>query len=124
MMFLVVASSRMSCPTSQPGTACEIQQLLGSDEEQVPVELGAPGTQAAALGFLRECCFQSLPGCHKSCSQTGILIVLASLLTFGNQILLLKSFLEAEWKTGAGFGGAFLVMVCKIYGFDLKGALA
>lgn len=35
-------------------------------------------------------------------------MVLASLLTFGNQILVLKSFLEAEWKTGRGFGGVFL----------------
>lgn len=51
-------------------------------------------------------------------------MVLASLLTFGNQILVLRSFLEAEWKTGRGFGGFFLVMVCKIYALVLKGPLA
>lgn len=54
MMVLVMVSSRTSYPTSQPGTACEIQQLLGSDEEKLSVELGAPCPQAAALGFFRE----------------------------------------------------------------------
>lgn len=75
----------------------------------MPVELGAPGPWATALGFLGEC--QGLPGCHKNWSQTWILTVLASLFTFGNQILLSKSFLEAEWKIGEGFGEAFLVRV-------------
>lgn len=108
VMVLVMVSSRMSYPTSQPGRACETQQLLGSDEEKLPVELGAPCPQAAAENW----------------SQTWILMVLASLLTFGNQILLLRSFLVAEWKIGRSFGGAFLVMVCKIYGLVLKGPLA
>jgi len=38
-----------------------MQQLLGSNEEQVPAELGAPGSPAAALGCVRAMLFAEPP---------------------------------------------------------------
>lgn len=64
------------------------------------------------------CCLLSRPnragsaGAVKNEVGSRALVGLASLLTFGSEILFFKSFLGAEWKTLRGFGGAFLVTVC------------